>query len=93
MLSKMAYLFTGLLFFLIPFSGLVLESLNIHWIGFESLFFLYLFSIGLSLMAREWKLALVVCSGTIAIYALTLGVSEVLWYYLKTWFAVDISYR
>ena len=92
-LSKIAYLLVGLLFFIIPFAGLVLESFNIILVNFEMLYGLYIVSIIASILARQWKLLLIVSVGTIFVYAVTIGLSEVLWYYLKEWFGIDISYR
>ena len=91
--GKCSYLSVGLLFFLIPFTGLVLESLNIHIISFDIIFGIYVLSIIFSILAKKWKLILIATIGGLVLWAITIGLAEVLWYYLKTWFEIDISYR
>lgn len=78
---------------MIPFTGLILESLNISIICFEFIFGLYVFSIVLSILAKEWKLILISTFGGLILWAMTIGISEILWYYLKYWFDIDISNR
>ena len=93
LICKIAYILTCVLFFWIPFEGLVLESLNLHLLGYEGVRILYIFTIICAIAARKWKLVLLVVVGTFLVWVATLGLSEVLWYYLKTWFGIDISYR
>lgn len=91
--SKCSYLSVCLLFIMIPFTGLVLESLNISIIKFEIIFGMYVLSIIFSILAKNWKLILIATIGALVLWAITIGVAEILWYYLKSWFGIDISYR
>lgn len=91
--GKCSYLSVGLLFFLIPFTGLVLESLNISIIKFEIILGIYVLSIICSILAKKWKLIIIATVGALLLWAITIGIAEILWYYLKSWFNIDISYR
>ena len=91
--SKCSYLSVCLLFIMIPFTGLILESLNISIIKFEIILGIYVLSIIFSILAKNWKLILIATIGGLVLWAITIGIAEVLWYYLKSWFGVDISYR
>ena len=91
--SKCSYLSVCLLFIMIPFTGLVLESLNISIIEFEIIFEMYVLSIIFSILAKNWKLILIATIGALVLWAITIGVAENLWYCLKYWFGIDISYR
>lgn len=91
--SKYSYLSICLLFIMIPFTGLILESLNISIIKFEIILGIYVLSIIFSILAKNWKLILIATIGGLVLWAITIGIAEVLWYYLKSWFGVDISYR
>ena len=90
---KCSYLSVCLLFIMIPFTGLILESLNISIIKFEIILGIYVLSIIFSILAKNWKLILIATIGGLVLWAITIGIAEVLWYYLKSWFGVDISYR
>lgn len=93
LMTKSSYILVAILLVIIPFTGLVLESLNIKVISFYMIFDLYILTIVVSLFAKQWKLVIVATIGSMIIWAITLGVSEVLWYYLKALFGIDISYR
>ena len=93
LITKISYILLITLFVIIPFTGLVLESLNINIISLNMIFALYILTIVASLMAKQWKLIVVATIGNMIIWAITLGLSEVLWYYLKEFFGIDISYR
>lgn len=93
LITKISYILLITLFVIIPFTGLVLESLNINIISLNMIFVLYILTIVASLMAKQWKLIVVATIGSMIIWAITLGLSEVLWYYLKEFFGIDISYR
>ncbi len=93
LITKCSYILVAILFAIIPFTGLVLESLNINVISFNMIFALYFLTIVVSLFAKQWKLVIVATIGSMIIWAITLGVSEVLWYYLKELFGIDISFR
>lgn len=90
-ICKITYLLTGVLFFWFPFEGLVLEPFGLHLLGFQGIFGLYIVTMICAIIAKKWLLLFVVAVGFWFIYAATLGFSEVLWYYLKTFF--DIDYR
>ena len=75
-----------LLFIMIPFTGLILESLNISIIKFEIILGIYVLSIIFSILAKNWKLILIATIGGLVLWAITIGIAEVLWYYLKSWF-------
>ncbi len=92
-LNRCAYIGVFALLILIPFTGLVLESFNIHIITANMLYALYIFNIALCILTKNWKLLLLTAVGSLFVWALTMGMSEVLWYYLKAWFGIDISYR
>ncbi len=92
-LCRISYLLIGLLFFWIPFEGLVLESFDLHFLGAQGVYALYIATIISTVIARRWKLTLLTIVGALLIYAAVIGIAEVLWYYLKTWFDIDISYR
>ena len=89
--SKCSYLSVCLLFFLIPFTGLVLESLNISIIKFEIILGVYVLSIIFSILAKKWKLIIIATVGALLLWAITIGIAEILWYYLKSWFDIDLS--
>ena len=36
---------------------------------------------------------LIATVGGLMVWAITIGIAEVLWYYLNAWFGIDISYR
>lgn len=91
--TKLAYLLVMVLLFTIPFTGLVLESMNINIINFNMILGLYAFTVLASLIAKQWKLVIIATIGSMIIWAITLGLSEVLWYCLKEFFGMDISYR
>ncbi len=93
LVTKSSYILVAILFVIIPFTGLVLESLNINVISFYMIFALYILTIAVSLLAKQWKLVIVTTIGSMIIWATTLGLSEVLWYYMKELFGIDISYR
>ena len=93
LVTKSSYILVAILFVIIPFTGLVLESLNINIISFYMIFALYILTIAVSLLAKQWKLVIVTTIGSMIIWAITLGISEVLWYYMKELFGIDISYR
>lgn len=86
LITKIAYILVAILFIKIPFTGLVLESLNINVISFDMIFALNLLTIVVSLLAKQWKLAIIATIGSMIIWAITLGISEVMWYYLKELF-------
>ncbi len=93
-IGRAAYIAAGLLFILMVVEGLVLESLGMSIPGAVALVDgLYVATIVLALFAKQWKLAVIVFVGFWLLWAFLMGVSEVLWYYLKTWFGIDISYR
>ena len=92
-LTRIAYLLTVLLFAVILIEGLILESLNMPIIDFNIVLFIYVLSIIFSVISRQWKLILVSTFGALIVWAVTIGISEVLWYYLKKWMGIDISYR
>lgn len=91
--NKCSYLLVCILFIMIPFTGLILESLNISIIKFKIIFGIYVLSIIFSLLAKNWKMILIATIGGLMLWAITIGITEILWYYLKSWFGVDISYR
>ena len=91
--NKCSYLLVCILFIMIPFTGLILESLNISIIKFKIIFGIYVLSIIFSLLAKNWKMILIAAIGGLMLWAITIGITEILWYYLKSWFGVDISYR
>lgn len=93
LITKSSYILVIILFTIIPFTGLTLEPLNINVISFYMIFALYILTIVVSLLAKQWKLAIVATIGSMIIWAITLGISEVLWYYLKELFVIDISHR
>lgn len=93
-LAKTAYALTGFLLLLIPFEGLVLESFNLAIPGIYAIVScLYWAGIVLAAVSKQWKLLLIAVIAPWLMWALTIGLSEVLWHYLKTWFGIDISYR
>ena len=92
-INKYSYILAAILFISIPSTGLVLESLNINIISFEMIFALYVLTLLVSLLGKSLKLAILVTIGSLIIWAITLGVSEVLCYLLKEYFDIDISYR
>ncbi len=71
----------------------MLESLNLQLLGAQGVYVLFIVTIIFTLIARRWKLTLVTVVGALFIYAAVIGIAEVLWYYLKNWFDIDISYR
>lgn len=75
------------------FEGLVLESFNLSLLGYQEFYFLYIVSIICSFFTKKCDLILMAVIGPVIAWALTLGLAEVLWYYLLTWFHIDISYR
>ncbi|MDU5324773.1 MAG: hypothetical protein E6149_08880, partial [Peptoniphilus harei] len=90
--NKVSYISLIVLFVLIPFTGLVLESFNIHIVTFNMIFGLYIFTVLTALIAKQWKLIVMATIGSLLIWAVTMGLSEVLWYCLKKYFDIDISY-
>lgn len=76
--GKCSYLSVGLLFFLIPFTGLVLESLNISIIKFEIILGIYVLSIICSILAKKWKLIIIATVGALLLWAITIGIAEIL---------------
>lgn len=93
LLTRCSYILLTVLFTIIPFTGLILESLNIKIISFDMIFALYILTIIVSLLAKQWKLIIIATFGSLVILAITIGISEVAWYYLKELFGIDISYR
>lgn len=93
LITKISYILLITLFVIIPFTGLVLESLNINIISLNMIFALYILTIVASLLAKQWKLIVAATIGSMIIWAITLGLSEVLWYYLKEYYGIYISYR
>lgn len=93
LVTKISYVLVLILFTIIPFTGLVLESLNINIISLDMIFALYILTLVVCLIAKQWKLIVVATIGSMMIWAITLGLSEVLWYYLKEFYGIDISYR
>lgn len=82
--NKCSYLSVCVLFIIIPFTGLVLESLNISIIKFEIIGGIYILSIIFSILAKNWKLILIATIGGLVLWAITIGIAEILWYYLKS---------
>lgn len=93
LLKKTSHILLMVLFVSIPFTGLVLESLNINIITFNMIFGLYILTVLTLILTKQWKLIILATIGIILILAITLGLSEVLWYLLKKYFDIDISYR
>lgn len=77
----------------IPMEGLIFESFHVPLVDYNIILGVYVLSIVVSFFSRQWKLMLIAAVGGILILAMTIGLSEVLWYYLKNWFGIDISYR
>mgnify|MGYP001782019909 FL=1 len=77
---------------MIPFTGLVLESLNISIIKFEIILGIYVLSIICSILAKKWKLIIIATVGALLLWAITIGNAEILWYYLKSRIDIEISY-
>lgn len=92
-LGKSAYLLTALLFVTIPFAGLVLEPLGIVLIGFPHFAVLYVGAIACSVLAGKWRLVLVVALGGLYVWGGTIFFAEVLWYYFKDVFGIDLYPR
>lgn len=92
-IARIAYILVGILFLIIPIEGLIFESFNMTLVDYNTVLGLYILTIIISLFSKQWKLALVAAVGGMVIFAATIGLSEVLWYYLKQWFGIDISYR
>ena len=88
--NKCSYLLVCILFIMIPFTGLILESLNISIIKFEIIFGIYVLSIIFSLLTKNWKMILIATIGGLMLWAITIGITEILWYCLKSWFGIDI---
>lgn len=93
LLKRISHILLVILFISIPFTGLVLESLDINIITFNMIFGLYILTILTLILTKQWKLIIIATIGTILIWAITLGLSELLWYFLKRYFDIDISYR
>ncbi|MBO6417471.1 hypothetical protein ACK4CS_17945 [Enterococcus gallinarum] len=93
LLTKVGLAIAGLVFVVIPFSGLVLESFGIKLVRFNFLFFLYVLAELCFLLSKKWKYAVIFTFGCIVLFAITLGLSEALWYYLDKYFNIDISNR
>ena len=74
--SKCSYLSVCLLFIMIPFTGLVLESLNISIIEFEIIFEMYVLSIIFSILAKNWKLILIATIGALVLRIISLAERE-----------------
>ena len=92
-MKRISHILLVILFISIPFTGLVLESLDINIITFNMIFGLYILTILTLILTKQWKLIIIATIGTILIWAITLGLSELLWYLLKRYFDIDISYR
>ena len=90
---KCSYLLICILFIMIPFTGLILESFNISIISFNFILGIYVLCIVFSILAKDWKMILIATVGGLMVWAITIGIAEVLWYYLNAWFGIDISYR
>lgn len=61
--NKCSYLLVCVLFIMNPFTGLILESLNMSIIKFEIIFGIYVLSIIFSLLAKNWKMILIATIG------------------------------
>lgn len=92
-LKKISHILLIILFISIPFTGLVLESFNIYIISFNMIFGLYVLTLIMLIITRQWALIFIATLGFILLFALTLGLSEILWYLLKKYYDIDISYR
>ncbi|MDY2795381.1 hypothetical protein [Peptostreptococcus porci] len=92
-MSRIEYILVGILFLIIPIEGLIFESFNVTLVDYKIVLGIYILAIVISLLSRQWKLALIVIVGGILVLAITIGLSEVLGYYLKEWFGIDISHR
>ncbi|MDY6065672.1 MAG: hypothetical protein SPI59_05020 [Finegoldia sp.] len=92
-LSRPAHILVGLLFFIIPFEMLVIESFSYGLFDAEFVFFLYILSIIVAIIAREFKLALVALLGGFIVLFITYFTADALCYYLKKFFDIDISHR
>lgn len=84
---------TFFVIFGIFFEGLVLESFRLSMLGYQGFHCLYIVAIICSFFTKKWRLILIAIIGPIVAWALTIGLAEVLWYYLLKWFDIDISYR
>ena len=89
-LSRVAYILVAITLLSLPIEGLIFESFDIAIIDIDVLIVLHYVSTAIAMFARQWKLAFV---GFYVSYGITIGLSEVLWYYLKAWVGIDISYR
>lgn len=92
-LSRVAYILVAITLLSLPIEGLIFESFDIAIIDIDVLIVLHYVSTAIAMFARQWKLALVAFVGFYVSYGITIGLSEVLWYYLKAWVGIDISYR
>lgn len=92
-LSRLAYILVVIMLLSLPIEGLIFESFDIAIIDIDVIIVLHYVSTAVALLARQWKLALVAFVGFYVSYGITIGLSEVLWYYLKAWVGIDISYR
>lgn len=92
-LGKAAYCIVAFLAFWMCFEGVILESLNIHILGFYGIWGIYWISLITCAISRKWKLFLVTLIGFYVLYGVLILSSEILYYYLLKWFNLDISYR
>ncbi len=75
------------------FEGIILESFNIHILGFYGIWSIYWISLIVCAISRKWRLFLVTLIGFYVLYGVLILSSEILYYYLLKWFNLDISYR
>lgn len=92
-ICKIAYLLTGVLFFWLPFEGLVLGAFSLHLLGFQGIWGLYIAALICAIIAKKWLLLFIVAVGFWLIFAAVLGLAEVLWYYSKFFFDIDLFIR
>ncbi len=85
-ISRIAYIVVGTLFGIIVFEGIILETFfNVALIDYEIVEKLYIAAIVISLIAREWKLAVIAAIGGIVMLSIAIGISEFFGYYLREW--------
>lgn len=90
---KLPKILTYFVLFMIPFSGLVLDSFNIGGMSLEVVYGLCIIIMILSLVTRQWKYFFIAPIGSLLMFSITLGLSEFLWWFLLENFDIDISYR
>ena len=73
--------------------GVILESFNYVVFDFKVILYWNLIGVGIALVAKKWKLALIGFIGFFFVYAIVLGLSEFLWWVLLKYFHIDIAYR